>query len=260
MIIVLYVFIILIATVSGSVAGLGGGVIIKPLLDMIGYHDASTIGFYSCVAVFTMCIVSIYKQIKNGFDFNLKTIVSISFGSIIGGFLGEKLFVSIASVASSEMVTVIQSGLLGLTLLFIILYTLNRSKFKNFKITNIAIIFMAGCFLGIISVFLGIGGGPLNVATMMLLFSYDMKESAVYSIATIFFSQLSKLATLTLSGNIYNFDFKFIPFICFAAIFGGFLGTSINQKLNNHKIEKFYNILMVTLLCISIYNVTSNLL
>lgn len=259
MVISLYVGIILSATISGAMAGLGGGVIIKPLLDMVGYHDASTIGFYSSVAVFTMCIVSIYKQIKSGFTFNMKTIVFISLGSILGGILGENLFNYTVASLSGELVTVIQAGFLGVTLLFIILYTLNRSKMKSFKINNGIVIFLAGSILGIISIFLGIGGGPLNVAMMMFLFSYNMKEAAVYSIATIFFSQLSKLAMLTINNRIVTFDLSFIPFICIAAVLGGIIGTYINQKLSNKNIEKFYNGLMTILLVISCYNVISNI-
>ena len=57
MVVVIYSLVIVIATVLGAIAGLGGGVIIKPLFDLIGAHQASTIGFYSSVAVFTMCIV-----------------------------------------------------------------------------------------------------------------------------------------------------------------------------------------------------------
>lgn len=91
MVIVLYSVIILIATIFGAIAGLGGGVIIKPLFDIIGVHDASTIGFYSSVAVFTRCVVSIFKQIKKGFQFDLKTMIFIAIGSLIGGLLGENI-------------------------------------------------------------------------------------------------------------------------------------------------------------------------
>jgi len=74
MITLLYTLIILIATTAGALGGLGGGVIIKPLFDAIGVHDASTVGVYSTLAVFTMCIVSIGKQLKNGFSFDLKMV------------------------------------------------------------------------------------------------------------------------------------------------------------------------------------------
>ena len=259
MILLSYVIIILIATISGAIAGLGGGVIIKPLFDMIAFHDASTIGFYSSVAVFTMCIVSIYKQVKNGFKFDIRTVLSISIGSMVGGLLGELIFNSITKSLDNSFVKVIQAGILAITLIVILLYTLNREKIKGYKINNVLIIFGAGMFLGLISIFLGIGGGPLNVALLMLLFSYPMKEASIYSIATIFFSQISKLGSILFSGQIVNYDLSFIPFIAVTAIIGGFIGTSINQKLEDEKIQKFYIFLIGLLLLISGYNVISNI-
>lgn len=255
----IYAIIILAATISGSVTGLGGGVIIKPLFDIIGYHDASTISFYSSTAVFTMCVVSIYNQTKKGFEFDLKTIIAISMGSILGGFLGENIFNAVTVFLMNNQVKIIQSFLLGLMLIIILLYALNKDKVIHYKLTNIFVIFGAGVLLGTISIFLGIGGGPLNVAIMMILFSYSMKDAAIYSIATIFFSQVSKLTVLTLNKKIFEFDLSFVPIICIAAIVGGIIGTLINQKLDNKSVEKFYNILMVVLLFISSYNIISNI-
>lgn len=259
MIILLYVIIILIATISGAITGLGGGVIIKPLFDIIGYHDASSIGFYSSFAVFTMCIVSIYKQIRNGFNFKFNMLLTISFGSAVGGILGEKAFSVATSILENNIVKIIQSSLLGITLLCILLYTLNKAKIKHYNIENLLIIFSLGAFLGAISIFLGIGGGPLNVALMMYLFYFSMKEASIYSIATIFFSQISKLMIVFIEGKIANFDLKFIPFIIVSAIIGGWIGTVINQKLKSRSIERLYNLLMIILLCISIYNITVNI-
>ena len=259
MIIILYVIIILLATIFGAVAGLGGGVIIKPLFDMIAFHDASTIGFYSSIAVFTMSIVSIYKQLRNGFKFDTRTVLSISLGSMVGGLLGESIFNVITNSLDNSLVKVIQAGFLAITLIVILLYTLNIKKIKCYKIDNIFTIFSSGIFLGSISIFLGIGGGPLNVALLMLLFSYPMKEAAIYSIATIFFSQISKLGSIFILGEIVNYDLSFIPFIAIAAIIGGGIGTSINQRLDSERLQKFYIFLVGLLLLISGYNVMINL-
>lgn len=259
MIILLYVLIVLFATISGAIAGLGGGVIIKPLFDMLGYHDASTIGVYSCLAVFTMCIVSILKQLRSGFSFDMKTGLSISLGSLAGGLLGDALFAMVTSSYADHMVKVIQALLLGITLVLILIYTFAKDKVTHYQIRNIGVTFLVGLFLGAISVFLGIGGGPMNVALLMLLFSYSMKEAAVYSIVTIFFSQLSKISTLVIGGTLLEYDLSVVPYICVAAIIGGFIGTTYNQKLTDKAIEKFYVFLLVVLLVISGYNVWSNL-
>lgn len=259
MIILMYVIIILVATISGAISGLGGGVIIKPLFDMIGYHNAATIGFYSSVAVFTMSIVSIIKQLKNGFDFHIKTVLWISIGSLIGGVAGEQLFNRVTLSYENNIVKVIQGALLAITLICILIYTINKDQIRSFHLKNFISIFLVGFFLGSISVFLGIGGGPLNVALLMLLFSYTIKDATIYSIATIFFAQISKLGSVVISNKLFEYDLSLIPFICISAVIGGFIGTLINQSLEERKIERFYIFIIGLLLLISGYNVITNL-
>ena len=256
MITLLYTLIILIATTAGALGGLGGGVIIKPLFDALGVHDASTVGVYSTLAVFTMCIVSIGKQLKNGFSFDLKMVISISLGSLCGGLAGEKIFSVIADNFSNSTVKIIQATLLAICLVAILGYTINKNKIKHYHLKNIIAIFAVGLFLGSISIFLGIGGGPLNVVLLMILFSFTIKEATIYSIATIFFSQISKIATLLIT----TYDLSLVPYICVAAIVGGMMGTIINQKMSESRITQFFNGLMAGLLALSLYNIISNIM
>ncbi|MEG0398391.1 MAG: TSUP family transporter, partial [Cetobacterium sp.] len=86
---IIYGIIVLIATTIGSIAGIGGGVIIKPAFDTLGIHNPTTISFYSSIAVFTMALISILKLLKTGVVLKKEIILPISFGSIIGGILGE---------------------------------------------------------------------------------------------------------------------------------------------------------------------------
>lgn len=257
--ILLYTVIILLATIAGAIAGLGGGVIIKPLLDMIGFHDASTIGLYSSVAVFVMCISSVVKQLRKGFALQFKIVLYVSIGSAIGGIIGAAIFQSITPHFDDNIVKVIQASLLLMTLIFILFYTIYKDKVKTYHLTNWMLVILLGIFLGAISVFLGIGGGPLNVSLLILLFSFDIKQATVYSLATIFFSQLTKIFTVVISGEFLNYDISFLPFLCISALCGGYIGTVLNQKFSTHRVEKIYTYLIVLLICISIYNITSNI-
>ncbi|MEG2119590.1 MAG: sulfite exporter TauE/SafE family protein, partial [Pseudoflavonifractor sp.] len=58
----LYFLIAIGATTAGSMTGMGGGVIIKPLLDLLHGFDVETIGVLSAITVFAMSVVSIGKQ------------------------------------------------------------------------------------------------------------------------------------------------------------------------------------------------------
>ena len=85
--------------------------------------------------------------------------------------------------------------------------------------------------------------------------SFNMKNAAVYSIATIFFSQVSKLGSMAMTGELFEFSFSLLPLIMLAAILGGYLGTLVNQKLADKRIEGLYNALMFVLMGISILNI-----
>ncbi|WP_270457148.1 TSUP family transporter [Lactobacillus gasseri] len=78
---------------------------------------------------------------------------------------------------------------------------------------NIVLAFFVDLFLGAISIFLAIGGGPLNVSLFVIIFHFTMKQSSVYSIATIFFSQITKIISIVASAQYQMFDMKMIPML-----------------------------------------------
>ena len=54
------------ASVLGSICGIGGGIIIKPLLDAFGVLDAATVSFLSGVTVLSMTAYSVVKNKEDG--------------------------------------------------------------------------------------------------------------------------------------------------------------------------------------------------
>lgn len=248
----LYFVIIFCANTIGAISGMGGGVIIKPSLDMIGFHPLAAINFYSAVAVFTMSLVSIYKQIKQGFKLDVPFAISIAIGSVLGGILGGKTFDYLIHLYPSKIVQMIQIVITVLLLIFVLIYT--NLKIENFKIKNVGVVFLTGLFLGWSSTLLGIGGGPINVALICLLFSAELKTAVVYSIITIFFSQTAKLTTIFLAGTYLNYDLAFLLPIIPAAILGGYVGAILNKKLNTKVVMIIYQAVCVGVILLNIYN------
>ena len=115
----IYLFIALVATTLGSMAGLGGGVIIKPILDFLGDYNLSTISVLSSFTVFSMAIVSIIKQIRYKFKIEVRKTVLIGIGSIFGGLIGEKLVKFILTLVQPTIVTVIQNFVLAILLILV---------------------------------------------------------------------------------------------------------------------------------------------
>lgn len=108
-VLLIYFITIFLSNTVGALSGMGGGVIIKPVLDFLGFHSLNSIAFYSSVAVFVMSISSTYKQYQNGVQIEWKKAASISFGSLVGGMLGDLLLnQAIALAPNEEKVQLIQ--------------------------------------------------------------------------------------------------------------------------------------------------------
>lgn len=249
----IYFLVIVIANTIGAVSGMGGGVIIKPMFDTLGYHSLEAIGFYSCVAVFTMSIASTYKQVKNGFEINWLSASAISLGSVVGGVLGNKLFNYLLSYyGDQKQVQLLQIILTVLSLVFVLIYTLKGTK--TWELTNVPMYFFVGVILGGFSTLLGIGGGPINVTLLMVCFSLTMKEATVYSIITIFFSQLAKLLEIGLTNTYESFDLSLLIAVIPAAIIGGYVGGIISGKVSDKWVSKLFISVVCLVILINLYN------
>ncbi|OTN83808.1 hypothetical protein A5819_003627 [Enterococcus sp. 7E2_DIV0204] len=184
---VIYFIVIIFANTIGAVSGMGGGVLIKPIFDLIGADNVSTISFYSTIAVFTMSIVSTARQTKNEIEIVWKEISLLSFGSVLGGVMGNIFFeLFLKLLPNGEYVTMIQTALTVITLCFALFYS--KFELKSFSLKGKNWHIFCGLILGFLASFLGIGGGPINVALLMWLFAIPIKQATVYSIGIILFS------------------------------------------------------------------------
>lgn len=250
----IYFVVIILANTVGAISGMGGGVIIKPVLDTLGFHSLAAISFYSSVAVFTMSIVSTLRQFKNGLSLKANIALFISAGSVLGGVVGNTVFEGLLTFFPEEKyVQLIQIGLTIVTLLFAYLYTKHYSG-KTYYLSNRGWYILVGLFLGFISTLLGIGGGPINVALLMLCFGIPIKEATVYSIITIFFSQAAKLLTVAQSTGFGRFDLNLLFYVISAAIIGGFLGATISGKVSSDRVTQIYQIVIVLVLLLNLWN------
>lgn len=254
MLLLIYAVVILVATTLGAFVGLGGGVIIKPILDFIGAEPRMQVDFLSAVAVFTMSVVSTGKAIRNKTKFNKNIIAFISAGSIAGGFLGSKCIDLLSSYVNQNIIRCVQAFILA-SLIAAVCFYVSKER-KSFHIKNSAAIVIVGLSLGFLASFLGIGGGPINVAVLTLFFSMNVKESAIYSVAIIFFSQLSKLTTMFLTSGIeaFSHQWKTLLFILPAAVMGGIIGSKLNRKFDDKIIRKVFAAVMILLTILNVYN------
>ncbi|WP_208586083.1 sulfite exporter TauE/SafE family protein [Gracilibacillus suaedae] len=254
---IIYFIVGLFASTLGAVAGLGGGVIIKPTLDLLGHFDLATIGILSAATVLSMASVSLMKCRKNkAMKVDRTTSSIIAVGSIIGGGSGKALFNLLTISLNIPTITaIIQSTVLASLLLLIYIYFKKKHKLNTFVLENKLIILGVGFTLGLLSAFLGIGGGPINVAILSLFFSMNTKNAGINSIFIIFFSQLAALVLIACTTGYGNSDLSMLYYMIPGGILGGIIGSTIVTRLSNRHVEKIFNISILFIIGMNVYNI-----
>ncbi|MGL5663013.1 MAG: TSUP family transporter, partial [Cetobacterium sp.] len=166
---ILYFVVCLGASILGAISGIGGGVIIKPILDALGTMQVSTISFLSGCTVLGMTTMTLYRNSKAGVRPEKKRGTPLAIGAAIGGLLGKQLFdwVRVAS-GDPNMAGAVQSFVLAAVTVGVLIFTIQKSKITPFNIENTTVSLGIGFLLGALSAFLGIGGGPINLMILYL--------------------------------------------------------------------------------------------
>ena len=253
MLLSLFAVVVLIATIVGSISGIGGGVLIKPVMDAIFPMTTSEISFLSGTTVLTMTVVSLLRSRKE-LKLDLRTF-TLALGGACGGVLGKQVFDIVKKAAGNDaMVGLVQNIIMVLLTLSVFIYTMKKAKIatKNFKspVFSLAI----GLLLGILSSFLGIGGGPINIMVLSYFFSLDTKSSAMASLFVIFFSQVFSLFTSLITNTVPSFDWKMLILMMVSAVIGSTMGRMFSKKMDNKDVDKLFMALMAVIIALSIYN------
>ncbi len=245
----------IIASALGAIAGFGGGVIIKPVLDAIGVLPVSTISFLSGCTVLCMSVSSLIKGRSNGIKLNVKTSTPLALGSVIGGVVGKILFQFVRVRFESEnLLGLIQAAVLVTLMILVFIYIVRKDRLPHLKVESFVICLAIGAFLGIISSFLGIGGGPNNVAILFFFFSMEAKEAAKNSIYLIMFSQLASIILTIIDGSVPQFDLSSL--ICMAAggVSGGIIGSVISKHIEARLVERLLMLCLILVIVTNVFN------
>ena len=255
MVYVLFFIISFLASIAGAICGIGGGVIIKPLLDSFGLMDVKTISFLSGCTVLAMSTYSfVVSKVKKESLVDMRIGTPLAVGAAIGGVLGKSLFQALVSSFDQNYVGAIQAACLLAVTLGTLIYTIYKAKVKTLRVTNLIVCLLVGLVLGIMSSFLGIGGGPINLVVLFFFFSMPTKTAAQNSLYIILFSQITSLLNSIVTATIPAFSIALLALMAAGGILGGFCGRKINKKIDDHKVDLLFMGLMIVIIFINIYN------
>ena len=257
----LYSFLIcFVATTLGAISGVGGGVIIKPVMEALSDMPLLSINFLSGCTVLAMSIVSLLRSRGSGIKIDSKKSSFLGLGAVMGGFAGKELlhFFKNASPADN-LVGTVQSVLMLLLTIGVFLYMICKKRIPTLRVARFELCTLIGFLLGVLGSFLGIGGGPINLIFLYFFFSMDTKTAGLNSLYIILFSQAASFLHILLQGNIPPFSPGVMLSMVSGGILGGFAGRGYSRNMKERQLEIAFYILLVIIIGISLYNLSGYL-
>ena len=249
----------MLACLIGKICGIGGGVIIKPVLDAYGLLSVEAINYLSGCTVFGMCLLSVCRGFLRGkSQIALKTSTPLAVGAAMGGVFGKSVF----SLLQQEMKVPEQAGAVQASLLFVItlltlFYTVRKDGIVTLHVKSGVVSIMIGAVLGALGSFLGIGGGPMNIAAWYFFYYMSKKEAAQNSLYIIFISQGAGLLRELFLGSIPDVSMYILAGMILFGIIGGALGSRINFYLSERAVQRLFEGLLILIMCINVYNISA---
>ena len=252
----IFFLVALTASVAGAICGIGGGVIIKPVLDLLHLETVTAISFLSGCTVLSMSCYSVGKSLlakEHSVSLNVGT--PLALGAAAGGLAGNQLFAAMRGLSGSpDAVGAVQAACLAMVTAGTLLYTVNKSRISTHRIQNFAACVVIGLVLGAMSSFLGIGGGPINLVVLYYFFSMDTKTAAANSLYIIFFSQLFNLLATLASHSAPDVRWQVLALMAAGGVGGGMMGRALNRRMDSGAVERLFMALMAGIICVSVFN------
>mgnify|MGYP005804789127 FL=1 len=169
---------------------------------------------------------------------DFRTSIPLAIGAAGGGLLGKWLFEVVRTGFDNQNILgAVQSVCLTVITIFVFIYICQKDKLPSFHVQTLPVTLAIGVALGIVSSFLGIGGGTSNVAILFFFFSMDAKKAAKNSIYIILFSQITSILAATFGGTVPSFSWAVLVLMAAGGVGGALVGAAISKWLNARHVE-----------------------
>ena len=145
------------------------------------------------------------------------------------------------------MVGGVQAGCLTIITIYTLCLHCKQSEYQNTPGEGDRACVIIGITLGIMSSFLGIGGGPINLVVLYYFFSMSTKVAAQNSLYIILISQITSVTTTLFTKTVPEFEWLWLVLMVAGGIGGGAVGRKINKKIDDKHVEILFIGLMFTI-------------
>ncbi len=215
---------IFIGTMSGFF-GIGGGMILVPILLALGFEIKDAIGISIVQMVFSSIFGS-YLNHKKG-SLIIGEGIFVGLGGFVGGYVGGYVTQYIADA-------VLQFTFFGLLLfaLFRLFFSKTVEDDSTTKTLNKGLLFGIGLGIGIFSITLGIGGSIILTPLLVGLLHYPIKKAVSAGLFFVVFSSVAGMISRLSAGTI---DFNNGLVVAVASLVGVAIGIWLKDHVTSKK-------------------------
>ena len=233
--------------------GSGGSILSVPILVYVMGIEPVLATAYSLFVIGTTSLVGgIHKAKQKLVDF--KKVVLFGIPAVISVFVTRKIFVPrIPEIIFSTENFTLSKSILIMVVFAVVMVVASVRMIKPFKekaiIENEKLnyfrITLMGILIGLLSGFVGAGGGFLIVPTLLLLTKTPMKMAVGTSLFIV-----SSQSLIGFTGDIMGnqvIDWKLLLFFTVASIIGIFIGNFISKKMKEEKLKTGFGWFVLTM-------------
>lgn len=217
-----------VAGLLGSMIGLGGGIIVVPVLTFLGFSPtlAASNSLFAAFSNSVASTISYSRQKRIEYSIGLKLGLLAVPGTILGAYVSADVAPNIFKI------------LFGLILISSVVYIFTKRKIESrqINISKLVMILAIGAsfFAGIISSFFGIGGGIIFVPLMVAVMGLGMKKAAPTSQFILLFVSFSGLITHSILGHP---DYYQSLLLAIGAFIGGIVGARLSLDIKEKNLR-----------------------
>jgi hypothetical protein len=217
-----------VAGVVGSIIGLGGGIVIVPVLTLLGVPHtlASSSSLFAAFSNSVASTASYAKQkridYKNGLRLGLLSIPGTILGAVLSG------------QATSELFKILFAAVLIASCYYLFIKRNMESKQSVLSAKMFAMSSGISFFAGILSSFFGIGGGIVFVPLLIIGMGLLVKNATATSQLILMFSSASGMIAHLVLGHA---DFDYALLLSIGAFGGGLVGARMSLEIKENRLR-----------------------
>jgi uncharacterized membrane protein YfcA len=222
--------------------GVGGGMILVPILLLVGYVMKEAVA----ISIMQMVFSSIYGSFLNSKYAQNVVKDGIVIGA--GGFVG--------GLQSGYIVTNVSNEFLQYLFIAILIFSILRifyspaihdcERKEHSKVT----LFLIGSFIGIIAMSIGVGGSILLTPILVGFMKYDLKSATALGLFFVIFSSIAGFVSISMHGQMLYLEGAVVGM---ASLVGVYFGIKIKHLVQATSYKKYILILNVIILIAMLY-------